>query len=145
MGRIRITVEHGAASLTAKATNGAIEVELPAYFSGHSDGATGIGKVRSEFVLSGNSGDSRHVRGMLGTGGSASVVLRTTNGDVRLAKRQQPPNPGTRTCTYRPAIPARGAPPRLTCVIAVTPMWESHPTVAIPSASIPPRADLARS
>jgi hypothetical protein len=86
-GSIQIVVDRGEASLDAATTNGTIEVELPASFRGTFDGATTTGRVRSEFELGNRTGNSRHLQGAIGSGGPATVLLRATNGDIRLEKR----------------------------------------------------------
>jgi DUF4097 and DUF4098 domain-containing protein YvlB len=70
--------------VTAKTSNGAIHVTLPAGFSGQLDAKTTNGRVHSELPVSVTQRSKRHLVGQIGEGGEATVKLRTLNGSIQV-------------------------------------------------------------
>jgi DUF4097 and DUF4098 domain-containing protein YvlB len=84
-GSVVVQIERGIAPVAATTVNGSVDVTLPADFSGQLDARTVNGRVRSEFANSQASGKLQdRIYGPLGSGGSATVMLRATNGNVDL-------------------------------------------------------------
>ncbi len=67
--------------------NGAVTVALPASFSGEIDANTGRGEFRSDFPIqiSGRV-NPQHVRGTIGSGGTARIRISSGNGALELRK-----------------------------------------------------------
>ena len=86
-GSIEVEIEQGAAPLTATAVNGAIELTLPADFSGQLDARAVHGRVRSELPVSVTRGARNRLVGSIGQGGETLVRLRTINGSIRVMKQ----------------------------------------------------------
>ena len=73
----------GDGSIEASATNGEIYLGLPSSYSGVLDAMTGNGEVSCTLPLEDvEISTLTHLRGALGDGGSATVDLRTVNGNV---------------------------------------------------------------
>ena len=95
IGRIDVKIRKGIAPITATTSNGAIEVTLPADFSGKLDAKTSNGQIKSEFTtLAGvtKRGLKNTLVGKIGDGGEATIELRTAIGDIQLKKWQHENN-----------------------------------------------------
>ena len=89
IGRIDMKVRKGIAPITATTSNGAIEVTLPADFSGGLDARASNGQIKSEFItLAGvtKTGLKNSLVGQIGDGGEATIKLRTSIGNIHLKK-----------------------------------------------------------
>ena len=85
-GSIDVEIREGAASLSASAKNGSINLKLPGDCSGHLDAETSSGQVRSDFPIPFTDKSKKRLSGNIGEGGSANVKLRTKNGSINLRK-----------------------------------------------------------
>ena len=87
-GAIRVNVREGNAPLAAKTSNGAIDVTLPADFSGQLDAKTTNGRVHSELLLSGVESSRTRLMGQIGEGGETTIKLRTLNGSIHVRAQE---------------------------------------------------------
>lgn len=87
-GAIEVEIRAGNPPVTAKTTNGAIHLTLPADFSGQLDAKTSLGHVRSEFPVSVTEGARNRLIGQIGEGGETIVKLRTLNGSIHVRAQQ---------------------------------------------------------
>jgi hypothetical protein len=83
-GAIKVEAHKGNPPVTAKTSNGAIHLTLPAGFCGQLDAKTTNGHVHSELPVSVTQGSKRHLVGQIGEGGEATVKLRTMNGSIQV-------------------------------------------------------------
>ena len=91
IGRIDVKIRKGIAPITATSSNGAIEVTLPADFSGALDARTSNGQIRSEFTtLAGvtKRGLKNTLVSKIGDGGEAMIKLQTSIGRIQIKKWQ---------------------------------------------------------
>ena len=91
IGRIDVKIRKGIAPITATTSNGAIEVTLPADFSGKLDAKTSNGQIKSEFTtLAGvtKRGLKNTLVGKIGDGGEATIKLQTSIGRIQIKKWQ---------------------------------------------------------
>ena len=87
-GPIDVEVRSGNAPVRATTTNGSVELTLPADFSGQLDAQTSNGRVRSDFPITVPTGNPQNrLSGSLGAGGTTTITLRSTNGNVDLKRR----------------------------------------------------------
>ena len=95
IGRIDVKIRKGIAPITATTSNGAIEVTLPADFSGKLDAKTSNGQIKSEFTtLAGvtKRGFKNTLVGKIGDGGEATIKLQTSIGRIQIKKWQHKGN-----------------------------------------------------
>ena len=95
IGRIDVKIRKGIAPITATTSNGAIEVTLPADFSGKLDAKTSNGQIKSEFTtLAGvtKRGLKNTLVGKIGDGGEATIKLQTSIGRIQIKKWQHKGN-----------------------------------------------------
>jgi len=91
IGRIDVKIRKGIAPITATTSNGAIELTLPADFSGKLDAKTSNGQIKSEFTtLAGvtKTGLKNSLVGQIGDGGKATIKLQTSIGRIQIKKWQ---------------------------------------------------------
>lgn len=87
-GSITVDIREGNPPVTAKTSNGAIHMTLPAAFSGQLDAKTTNGRVHSELPVSVSEGSKRRLVGQIGEGGETAVKLRTLNGSIHLTAQR---------------------------------------------------------
>lgn len=86
-GFLDVQVRGGVAPVTATTLNGSVRVSLPAHFSGQLDAQTLNGRASSDFPISVPAGSPQNrLAGPVGEGGTTTVRLRATNGDVSLKR-----------------------------------------------------------
>lgn len=83
-GLIEVKIREGDAPVTAKTSNGAIHLALPADFAGQLDARSTNGRVHSELPISATDGARNRLVGQIGEGGETVIKLRTLNGSIHL-------------------------------------------------------------
>ncbi len=87
-GSIDVEIRTGVVPVSATATNGSVEVTLPAGFSGQLDARTAGGQIDCDFPVRRPTGSPKNrLVGPLGGGGNTLVRLYTANGNVYLKSR----------------------------------------------------------
>lgn len=87
-GSIHVTVQEGNPPVTARTSNGAIHLALPAGFAGQLDAKTALGQVHSQWTIAATEASRNRLVGQIGEGGEAVVKLRTLNGSIHLTAQR---------------------------------------------------------
>jgi DUF4097 and DUF4098 domain-containing protein YvlB len=84
---VRMRTLTGNADMTFTTGNGAVTVALPSDYKGEIDASTGHGDFRSDFEIRimGRL-NPRHIRGMIGEGGTRRIRMSSGNGRIELRK-----------------------------------------------------------
>lgn len=84
---VRMRTLSGNADMTFTTGNGAVTVALPSDFKGEIDASTGHGEFRSDFEIRimGRL-NPRHIRGVIGEGGTRRIRMSSGNGRIELRK-----------------------------------------------------------
>jgi DUF4097 and DUF4098 domain-containing protein YvlB len=84
---VRMKTLTGNSDMTFSTGNGAVRVSLPSSFAGEVDASTGHGDFSSDFEIRvlGRL-NPRHIRGMIGEGGTRRIRMNTGNGRLELRK-----------------------------------------------------------
>lgn len=84
---VRMKTLSGTADMTFTTGNGSVTVALPGTYNGEIDASTGHGEFRSDFEIRviGRL-NPRHVRGTIGTGGTARIRMSSGNGRLELRR-----------------------------------------------------------
>ena len=84
---VRMRTLSGTSDMSFRTGNGAVTVALPSDFKGEIDASTGHGEFRSDFEIRivGRL-NPRHIRGMIGEGGTRRIRMSSGNGRIELRK-----------------------------------------------------------
>lgn len=84
---VRMRTLTGTSDMSFTTGNGAVTVALPSDFKGEIDASTGHGEFRSDFEIRimGRL-NPRHIRGMIGEGGTRRIKMSSGNGRIELRK-----------------------------------------------------------
>ena len=88
-GSIETHILSGNASIALKTMNGSIRLYLPDDFSGHLDAEVKFGKIHSDFPITTQNFNRRHLTGQIGSHNETPIFLSTKNGNIYINK----PNP----------------------------------------------------
>ena len=86
-GSVDVEIREGIAPVSARTSNGSINLKLPRNFAGLLDAKTSNGRVHSDFRVPLTDKSKRRLSGKIGEGGTVMVELRTENGSVNLRKQ----------------------------------------------------------
>ena len=84
-GALSITIQEGQVPITATTVNGALDLALPAAYTGQLDARTQNGRVRADFPIQATHQARNRLSGQIGAGGDTPLKLRSQNGNVTLA------------------------------------------------------------
>ena len=84
---VRMRALTGTGDMTFSTGNGAVRVALPSTFAGEIDASTGHGDFNSDFEIRVMGRlNPRHIRGMIGEGGTRRIRMSTGNGRLELRR-----------------------------------------------------------
>ena len=84
---VRMRALTGTGDMTFSTGNGAVRVALPGSFAGEIDASTGHGEFNSDFAIRVMGRlNPRHIRGMIGEGGTRRIRMSTGNGRLELRR-----------------------------------------------------------
>jgi DUF4097 and DUF4098 domain-containing protein YvlB len=87
-GSVKASLQRQPESVSLESTNGSITLSLPDAINAQVEASTTNGRINNDFTLSSQeTGDSKHLKGKMGTGG-AQFTLETVNGSININRKK---------------------------------------------------------